>query len=91
MANPVCIMTVASPVWDIVGSNGAGDDNGLSSVGLRPSDGGVFMVLGDGDVKYFWWCAALIQTSRVVCVVRCRCSNPTRQLLVAFLVSFCFV
>ena len=36
---------MASPVWDIVGNDGAGGDNGLSSVGLRHGDGGAFLVL----------------------------------------------
>jgi hypothetical protein len=38
-------MTVASLVWDIVGNDCVGGDNGLSSVGIRPGDGGAFLVL----------------------------------------------
>jgi hypothetical protein len=33
-------MTLASPVWDIIGNDGAGGDNGLFSEGLHPGDGG---------------------------------------------------
>jgi hypothetical protein len=56
------MMTVASPVWDIIGNNGAGGDNGLFSEGFRPGDGGAFLVLER-------W------RREVVSVVRC--PNPT--------------
>jgi hypothetical protein len=32
-------------MWDIVGNDGADDDNGLSCEGFRPGDGGAFLVL----------------------------------------------
>lgn len=69
---------MASPVWDIVGNDGAGGDNGLSSVGLRHGDGGAFLVLERWRCEVFPVGAAPIQPSGVVCVLRCRCPNPTR-------------
>jgi hypothetical protein len=38
-------MTMASPVWDIVGNDGPDGDNGLSFEGLRPGEGGALLVL----------------------------------------------
>ena len=69
---------MSSPVWYIVGNDGAGGDNGLSSVGLRHGDGGAFLVLERWRREVFPVGAAPIQPSGVVCVLRCRCPNPTR-------------